>query len=230
MSENQIEYTKDWYIRQIRVLGKSLPQIASERGTTVVTLRKEIRNLYVRPACANKLIGQAAANEAAKRNLVNAPVSKKPVAKPAKKEGATPKKNLPYAVQLAQRLGTALIDSNYAANRWDYCKLIENPVVPEFCINELTSMATHKEDPKERAELERKIRYLKKHAEVIKADRLPVLALSDEHKDFGPRNITFARYVQYMWQVHGFKVPYLTCAYEAGVLIKKYVKLDNPQA
>lgn len=228
MSENK--YTKEWYTRQIKVLGKSLSQIAVERDTTVVVLRKEIRNLYTRPAWANKLIGQAAANEAAKRNLVNAPVSKKLGAKPAKKEGDKPEKKFPYEVRLARKRGTAIVDSNYVMNHYDFCKEIENLMIPAFCIGELKSMAQYAETQKKRAEIERKVRYFEKHAQILKVDRLPDLALSEDHKEFKRRNINFARYVQYMWQVHGFKVPYLTCAYEAGVLIKEYVKLDTTQA
>ena len=228
MSENK--YTKEWYNRQIKVLGKSLLQIAAERGTTVVALRKEIRTLYTRPAWANKLIGQAAANEAAKRNLVNAPEIKKQVAKPTKKKGAKPEEKLPYEVKLAIRRGTAIGDSSYIMNHHDFCKKIENLVIPEFCVNTLRALAQYAEDPEKRAEIERKIRYCEKHAQIIKLDRLPNLPLSEEHRQFKSCNINFARYVQYMWQVHGFKVPYLTCAYEAGVLIKEYVKLDTTQA
>lgn len=230
MSETKSKYTKEWYSRQIKVLGKSLPQIAAERGTTVVVLRKEIRTLYTRPAWANKLIGQAAANEAAKRNLVNAPVSKKPGAKPANKGVDKPEKKRPYEVNLAIRRGTAIVDSNYVMNHYDFCKEIETLMIPAFCIGELKGMAQYADTQKKRTEIERKVRYFEKHAQILKVDRLPDLALSEEHKEFKRRNINFARYVQYMWQVHGFKVPYLTCAYEAGVLIKEYVKLDTTQA
>lgn len=224
-------YTKEWYNRQIKEHKKSIPEIAAERGTTVVAIRKEIRGLYTRPVWANKLIGQAAANEAEKRNLVNAPVSKKkPAKKPVNKEGAKPEKKLPYEFRLAQRHGTAIVDSNYVMNHYDYCKEIENLMIPAFCIGELKSMALYAETQKKRTEIERKIRYFEKHAQVLKADRLPELGLSEVHRDFKRRNINFARYVQYMWQVHGFKVPYLTCAYEAVVLIREYVKLETPQA
>lgn len=224
-------YTKEWYNRQIKEHKKSIPEIASERGATVAAIRKEIRGLYSRPAWANKLIGQAAANEAEKRNLVNAPEKKKkPTKKPVVKEGAKPEKKLPYEVRLALKRGTAIVDSNYVMNHYDWCKEIENLMIPAFCIGELKSMAQYAETQKKRTEIERKVRYFEKHAEVLKADRLPELGLSEEHRDFKRRNINYARYVQYAWQVHGFKVPYLTCAYEAGVLIREYVKLETTQA
>lgn len=225
------KYTKEWYNRQIKEHKKSIPEIAGERGVTVAAIRKEIRGLYSRPAWANKLIGQAAANEAEKRNLVNAPEKKKkPTKKPVVKEGAKPEKKLPYEVRLALKRGTAIVDSNYVMNHYDWCKEIENLMIPAFCIGELKSMAQYAETQKKRTEIERKVRYFEKHAEVLKADRLPELGLSEEHRDFKRRNINYARYVQYAWQVHGFKVPYLTCAYEAGVLIREYVKLETTQA
>ena len=228
---SEANYTKEWYRKEIVDRKKSIPEIAAERGVTVATIRKEIRNLYTRPAWANKLIGQAAANEAEKRNLVNAPVSKKkPTKKPVVKEGAKPEKKLPYEVRLALKRGTAIVDSNYVMNHYDWCKEIENLMIPAFCIGELKSMAQYAETQKKRTEIERKVRYFEKHAEVLKADRLPELGLSEEHRDFKRRNINYARYVQYAWQVHGFKVPYLTCAYEAGVLIREYVKLEKTQA
>ena len=228
---SEANYTKEWYRKEIVDRKKSIPEIAAERGVTVATIRKEIRNLYTRPAWANKLIGQAVANEAEKRNLVNAPVStKKPIKKPVVKEGAKPEKKLPYEVRLALKRGTAIVDSNYVMNHYDWCKEIENLMIPAFCIGELKSMAVYADTQKKRTEIERKVRYFEKHAQILKADRLPELDLSETHSDFKRRNINFARYVQYMWQVHGFKVPYLTCAYEAGVLIREYVKLETSQA
>lgn len=229
---SEAKYTKEWYRKEIVDRKKSIPEIAVERGITAAAIRKEIRGLYTRPAWANKLIGQAAANEAANKNLVNAPVEKKKpkVAKSGKKTDAKPDKKLPFEVRLAIKRGTAIIDSNYVMNHYDYCKEIESPVVPEFCIGELKSMAQYADTQKKRTEIERKIRYLEKHAQIIKVDKLPEMILSDANRDFKRRNINFARYVQYMWQTHGFKVPYLTCAYEAGVLIREYVKLDTPQA
>ena len=228
----EIKFTKEWYNRQIKDHKKSIPQIANERGITVAEIRKEIRGLYTRSAWANKLIGMAAANEAVKRNLVKAPaVKKEPKAiTEGKKEGAKPEKKLPYEVRLAIKCGTAIVDSNYVMNHYDFCKEIENLMIPAFCIGELKALAMYAETQKKRTEIERKVRYFEKHAQVIKADRLPELGLSEEHQDFKRRNINFARYVQYMWQVHGFKVPYLTCAYEASVLVRAYVKLDKFQA
>lgn len=228
---SEMNYTKEWYRKEIVDRKKSIPEIAAERGVTVAVIRKEIRNLYTRPAWANKLIGQAAANEAEKRNLVKAPKSKKKlVNKPERKAGAAPEKKLPYEVRLAQKRGTAIVDSNYIMNHYEWCKEIENLMIPAFCIGELKSMAQFAETQKKRTEIERKVRYFEKHAQVLKADRLPELSLSEDHRDFKRRNINFARYVQYMWQVHGFKVPYLTCAYEAGILIREYVKLETTQA
>lgn len=225
MKEN-VKFSKDWYRNEIVDHKKSIPQIAAERGITVAAVRKEIRGLYTRPAWANKLIGQAAANEAEKRNLVKAPVEKTSAVKPAE---AKPGKKLPFEVRLAIKRGTAIIDSNYAMNHWDNCKLVKNLVIPAFCIGELKSMAMYAETKKAREEIERKIRYLEKHAEVIKVDKLPELPKGEVGDGYKRRNFNFARYVQYLWHIHGFAFPYLTCAYEASALIKEYVKLDTPQ-
>ena len=219
------KFTKEWYRREIVEKKKSLPQIAAERDCSVIAIRKEIRSLYSRPAWANKLIGQAAANEAEKRNMVNTP------AVPTRKKKSTAKSasELPYEMRLALKRGIAIVDSNYADKFYGDCKKIEHLIMPEFCLNEMRSMAKYAPTEKERQAIERKIRYFEKNAELILVKNLSEIAPDETTAGFKPRNFNFARYVQYVWQIHGFKVPYLTCASQAITIIKNSVKLEVTQ-
>ena len=226
MKENA-KFTKEWYRKEIVDHKKSIPQIAAEQNVTVAAVRKEIRSLYARPAWANKLIGQAAANEAEKRNLVNAPVARKQQKKTSVKK--TGDGNLPYEMRLALKRGVAIVDSNYAINYYDDCKKIEHLLIPRFCLNEMKRVAEFAPTVKERQAIERKVRYFEKKAEILFVENLPALATCETNRDFKARSFNFARYVQYVWQIHGFKVPYLTRAYEANVLIKECVKLEITQ-
>ena len=228
MTENA-KFTKEWYRKEIVERKKSIQQIAAERDTTVATIRKEIRTLYARPAWANKLIGQAAANEAEKRNLVNAPAEKKPARRSNEKAKKQPERVLPYELRLALKRGVAIIDSNYAINYYDDCKKIEHLLIPRFCLNEMKRVAQFASTAKERQAIERKVRYFEKKAEILYVENLPEITICETNREFKPRSFNFARYVQYVWQIHGFKVPYLTRAYEANVLIKECVKLEAPQ-
>ena len=228
MTENA-KFTKEWYRKEIVDKKKSIQQIAVERDTTVAAIRKEIRTLYTRPAWANKLIGQAAANEAEKRNLVNAPASKTAKRKKAEKPEKTSEKALPYELRLALKRGVAIVDSNYAINYYDDCKKIEHLLIPRFCLNEMKRVAQFAPTAKERQAIERKVRYFEKKAEILYVDNLPEISICETNREFKPRSFNFARYVQYVWQIHGFKVPYLTRAYEANTLIKECVKLEVTQ-
>ncbi len=228
MTENA-KFTKEWYRKEIVDKKKSIQQIAVERGTTVAAIRKEIRSLYTRPAWANKLIGQAAANEAEKRNLVNAPAGKVTKQKRVAKSEKKSERVLPYELRLALKRGVAIIDSNYAINYYDDCKKIEHLLIPRFCLNEMKRVAQFASTVKERQAIERKVRYFEKKAEILYVENLPEITICETNRDFKPRSFNFARYVQYVWQIHGFKVPYLTRAYEANVLIKECVKLEAPQ-
>ena len=228
MTENA-KFTKEWYRKEIVERKKSIQQIAAERDTTVAAIRKEIRTLYARHAWANKLIGQAAANEAEKRNLVNAPAEKKPARRSNEKAKKQPERVLPYELRLALKRGVAIIDSNYAINYYDDCKKIEHLLIPRFCLNEMKRVAQFASTAKERQAIERKVRYFEKKAEILYVENLPEITICETNREFKPRSFNFARYVQYVWQIHGFKVPYLTRAYEANVLIKECVKLEAPQ-
>lgn len=228
MSENA-KFTKEWYRKEIVDKKKSIQQIAVERGTTVAAIRKEIRSLYTRPAWANKLIGQAAANEAEKRNLVNAPVGKVTKQKRAEKSEKKSERVLPYELRLALKRGVAIVDSNYAINYYDDCKKIEHLLIPRFCLNEMKRVAQFASTVKERQAIERKVRYFEKKAEILYVENLPEITICETNREFKPRSFNFARYVQYVWQIHGFKVPYLTRAYEANVLIKECVKFEAHQ-
>lgn len=228
MSENA-KFTKEWYRKEIVDKKKSIQQIAVERGITVAAIRKEIRSLYTRPAWANKLIGQAAANEAEKRNLVNAPVGKVTKQKRAEKSEKKSERVLPYELRLALKRGVAIVDSNYAINYYDDCKKIEHLLIPRFCLNEMKRVAQFASTVKERQAIERKVRYFEKKAEILYVENLPEITICETNREFKPRSFNFARYVQYVWQIHGFKVPYLTRAYEANVLIKECVKFEAHQ-
>ena len=228
MTENA-KFTKEWYRKEIVEHKKSIQQIAAERDTTVAAIRKEIRTLYTRPAWANKLIGQAAANEAEKRNLVNSPSGKVTKQKRAEKSEKKPERVLPYELRLALKRGVAIIDSNYAINYYDDCKKIEHLLIPRFCLNEMKRVAQFASTSKERQAIERKVRYFEKKAEILYVENLPEITICETNREFKPRSFNFARYVQYVWQIHGFKVPYLTRAYEANTLIKECVKLETPQ-
>ena len=225
MSENA-KFTKEWYRKEIVDKKKSIQQIAVERDTTVAAIRKEIRALYTRPAWANKLIGQAAANEAEKRKLVNAPAEKKATKRSSGKAEKQTERVLPYELRLALKRGVAIVDSNYAINYYDDCKKIEHLLIPRFCLNEMKRVAQFAPNAKERQAIERKVRYFEKKAEILYVENLPEITACETNREFKPRSFNFARYVQYVWQIHGFKVPYLTRAYEANTLIKECVKFE----
>ncbi len=232
---SEIKYTKEWFRKEIVERKKSIPEIAAEQNLPSEKIWAMICEVYVYSAWSKKLIKQAAENEAEKRKLVNAPTKKKKFKKTVKKDGAKPEMKLPYEIRLARKLalnhGAAIVDSNFVMNYYECCKEVENLMIPAFCIGELKSMAQFAENEKKRTEIERKIRYLEKNAQIIRADVLPEITISESNnREFKRRNINFARYVKYMWQLYGFRIPYLTCAYEANVLIKEYIKSDNIQA
>ena len=151
-----------------------------------------------------------------------------PAEKAEKPENAS-EKPLPYELRLALKRGVAIVDSNYAINYYDDCKKIEHLLIPRFCLNEMKRVAQFAPTAKERQAIERKVRYFEKKAEILYVDNLPEISICETNREFKPRSFNFARYVQYVWQIHGFKVPYLTRAYEANTLIKECVKLEVTQ-
>lgn len=232
MSEQQKKkYSKEWYINQIKN-GKSLQQIAAECGTTVLVIRDEIYGFYKNPTCAAKWIDMAAEN--AKTNMEkdkNVGVAENMPKQPSAEE-------LPIWVQRALNLATknnmAILDTSFLVKYGDLCKEIETVVIPEICIGEMLGMAEHTENLKERLRIKRKVDYWKKRAKIIKVESkdLPVLPKGDVEgeEDFKWRTWLIARFTQYMWNMYGFKVPYLTCCTRVKALIKAYVVVDNTQA
>lgn len=219
--EKTEKYTKEMYRKEIVKEGKSISDIALERGKTRSDIRKEIRSLYIRRAYADQLIGIADANEASQKLLVSAPMDLGNV----KKNGGEQKASNPtYAMRLAYQVGMAVVDTSYAMDFFDDCRAIKRILMPRFCLNELRNIAAHK-NSKERTAILRKIKFFEKHAEILYVDPLPYLSSDVRERDFKQRNIKFAQYVQYVWLQNGEKVPYLTRAYEAKTIIKEYVSI-----
>ncbi len=218
--ENTAKYTKEMYRNEIVKEGKSISDIALEQGKTRAAIRKEIRGLYIYRAYADQLIGIADANEAAQKLLVSAPIESQDG-----DESKKPRK-YSYAMNLALKTGKAVLDTSCAMDFYDECREIKQIIIPRFCLNEMRNIAEHKTG-KERAAIRRKIKYFEKHAEILYVEHLPNLPADVRDRDFKQRNINFARYVKYVWQKNGAKVPYLTRAYEAKVIIKDYVSVEN---
>lgn len=201
------KYTKAKYRTAICEQGKTIDEIAAERGMTSAAVRKDIRSLYERLAWANKLIGMAAANAAAKKERVSAPM--------------VPAKPLKGELRRAIEEGVAIVDTSYLVDFFDSCKQVKNLVIPRFCINEMRNLAIHESDAKKKVALEDKIRYFEARAEILYCEGLPFFKCSERNRNFKPRSFNFARYTKYLCEREGKVIPYLTRSYEVKVLLSE---------
>lgn len=220
---NDGKFTKAMYRKAICEQGKSIEEIAAERGMTSATVRKEIRGLYDRLAWANKLIGMAEANAVAKRELVSAPM--KVPAKSFKNGDASQKKEndkIPYELRKAIEEGVAIIDTSYLMDFFDLCKKVKKMIIPRFCLNEMRRITQNEADLKKRAALEVRIKYLESEAEILYCENLPYFSISNKKREFKPRSFNFARYTKSVWEREGKVVPYLTRSYEVRVLLSEF--------
>ncbi|MBQ8298406.1 MAG: hypothetical protein IJX99_00780 [Clostridia bacterium] len=221
--ENKSKYTKVKYRTAICEQGKTIDEIAAERGMTSAAVRKDIRSLYERAAWANKLIGMADANAAAKKELVSAPMkvpAKSFASKKVTPNGGEPEK-VSYEVRKAIEEGKAIVDTSYLIDFFDSCKKVEKLIIPRFCLNEMKQITRFESDPKKKAALEVRIKYLEAEAEILFCENLPLYGTSAKNKGFKPRSFNFARYAKYLWEREGKVIPYLTRSYEVNVLLSE---------
>lgn len=217
------KYSKTMYRDAICKQGKTIDEIAKERGMTSASIRKDIRSLYDRLAWANKLIGMADANAAAKKELVNAPmkVPAKSFKNDKKPQQKRDQDKIPYELKMAIEQGVAIVDTSYLINFFDSCKKVKKLIIPRFCLNEMKSIVQHETDMKQKAILEVRIKYLETEAEILYCDKLPFFERNDRNGNFKPRSFNFARYAKYLWEREGRIIPYLTCSYEVNVLLNE---------
>lgn len=215
------KYSKVKYRTAICEKGKTIDEIAAERGMTAAAVRRDIRNLYERPAWANKLIGMADANAVAKKELVSAPMKVPAKSFPSKNPKGKEQERLPYELRMAIEQGIAIVDTSYLINFFDSCKKVKKLVIPRFCLNEMKQIALHETDMKQKAVLEVRIKYLEAEAEILYCEGLPFFEYSDRNKTFKPRSFNFARYAKYLWEREGKVIPHLTRSYEVNVLLSE---------
>lgn len=224
MENIKCKYTKVKYRVAICEQGKTIDEIAAERGMTSAAVRRDIRSLYERPAWANKLIGMADANAAAKKELVSAPM-KVPANSFKGNTKRTQKKQepakVPYELRKAIEEGMAIIDTSYLIDHFDSCKQVKKMVIPRFCLNEMRQIAIHEPDVKKKAALEVRIKYLEAEAEILYCEGLPFFERNERNSNFKMRSLNFARYATYLWEREGKVIPYLTRSYEVNVLLSE---------
>ena len=214
------KYTKAKYRTAICEQGKTIDEIAAERGMTSAAVRKDIRSLYERLAWANKLIGMAAANAAAKKERVSAPmVPAKPF--PSKNTmGKVPKIFLDELSKATEE-GVAIVDTSCLIEHFESCKQVKKFIVPRFCLTEMRNIARYEKDLKKKSAIKVRIKYLEAEAEILYCEELPFFESNERNNDFKPRSLTFARYAKYLWEREGKVIPYLTLSYEVNMLLSE---------